>query len=251
MEYEAVVQRWRQINVTGKEDLQQVLSQYAADFAYHSGKIENASVCWQDVQQIFQTGQAQCSDADARTLLEIQNAKKAHAWMLDAWEQKRPITQDFVKELHKTLMQEVYDEAKTARGERPGAYKLHDYVVGKNETGALPEDVAPEMQELLEEVQSVASQHIFTAAAYLHAKLENIHPFADGNGRTGRLLMNYFLLYNNHPPLIVHEQSRTEYYAALTQFDEHLQLSGLKDYFKKQLVQTWETYFSLADSAFR
>ena len=50
--------------------------------------------------------------------------------------------------------------------------KLHDYVVGKNETGALPEDVAPEMQELLEEVQSVASQHIFTAAAYLHAKLE-------------------------------------------------------------------------------
>ena len=63
--------------------------------------------------------------------------------------------------------------------------------------------------------------------------------------------MNYFLLYNNHPPLIVHEQSRTEYYAALTQFDEHLQLFGLKDYFKKQLVQTWETYFSLADSAFR
>ena len=121
MEYEAVVQRWRQMNVTGKEDLQQVLSQYAADFAYHSGKIENASVCWQDVQQIFQTVQAQCSDADARTLLEIQNAKKAHAWMLDAWEQKRPHQQDFVKELHKTLMQEVYDEAKTARGERPGA----------------------------------------------------------------------------------------------------------------------------------
>ena len=240
MEYEAIVQRWRQRNLTEKEDLQRVLSQYAVDFAYHSGKIENDGICWRDVYKVFQTGQAPCSNADAHTLLEIQNAKKAYLWMLDAWEQKRAITQDFVKELHKTLMQGVYDETKTARGEQPGAYKRHDYVVGKHETGAPPEDVAMEMQELLEEVQSVAPQHVFTAAAYLHAKLENIHPFADGNGRTGRLLMNYFLLCNNHPPLIIHEQSRTEYYTALNKFDTHLQLSELKTYLKKQLVQTWE-----------
>lgn len=239
MKYEAIVQRWRQRNLTEKEDLQRVLSQYAVDFAYHSGKIENDEIGWRDVYKVFQTGQAPCSNADACTLLEIQNAQKAHAWMLEAWEQKRPITQDFVKELHRTLMQGVYDAAKTARGEQPGAYKRHDYVVGKHETGAPPEDVAQEMQELLEEVQSVAPQHVFTAAAYLHTKLENIHPFADGNGRTGRLLMNYFLLCNNHPPLIVHEQSRTEYYAALNKFDTHLQLSELKTYLKKQLVQTW------------
>ena len=239
MEYEAIVQKWRQRNLTKKDDLQRVLSQYAVDFAYHSGKIENDEICLSDVQQIFETGQAQGSSADARTLLEIQNAKKAYLWMLDAWEQKRPITQDFVKELHKTLMQGVYDAAKTARGEQPGAYKRHDYVVGEHETGAPPEDVAQEMQELLEEVQSVAPQHVFTAAAYLHAKLENIHPFADGNGRTGRLLTNYFLLCNGHPPLIVHEQSRTEYYAALGQFDTHLQLGELKTYLKKQLLETW------------
>lgn len=247
MEYEAIVQRWRQKNLQGKEDLQRVLSQYAVDFTYHSGKIENDHICYRDVERIFQTGQALCSNVDARTLLEIQNAQKAHTWMLDAWKQKRPITQDFVKELHKTLMQGVYDETKTARGEQPGTYKRHDYVVGKNETGAPPEDVAMEMQELLEEVQSVAPQHVFTAAAYLHAKLENIHPFADGNGRTGRLLTNYFLLCSSHPPLIVHEQSKKEYYAALTQFDERLQLSGLKDYLKKQLVQTWGTCFSVKD----
>lgn len=249
MEYEAIVQRWRQMNFTKKDDLQRVLSQYAVDFAYHSGKIENDDICRRNVYEIFQTGQAQGSSADARTLLEIQNAKKAHTWMLDAWEQKRPITQSFVKELHKTLMQGVYDETKTARGEQPGAYKRHDYVVGEHETGAPPEDVAMEMQELLEEVQFVAPQHVFTAAAYLHAKVENIHPFADGNGRTGRLLTNYFLLCNNHPPLIVHEQSRTEYYTALTQFDTHLQLSGLQTYLKKQLLETWEkeTCFSVKD----
>lgn len=57
MEYEAIVQKWRQRNLTEKEDLQRVLSQYAVDFAYHSGKIENDGICWRDVQQVFQTGQ--------------------------------------------------------------------------------------------------------------------------------------------------------------------------------------------------
>ena len=76
--------------------------------------------------------------------------------------------------------------------------------------GAAPEDVADEMGELLSEIQDVPVQNALTAAAYFHAKFENIHPFADGNGRTGRLAMNYFLVLRDHPPIVIHEEDRKD-----------------------------------------
>ncbi len=88
-------------------------------------------------------------------------------------------------------------------GERPGEYKLHDYVTGRNEIGAAPEDVADEMRELLGELHGIPENRLLRVAAYYHVKFENIHPFADGNGRTGRLTMNYFLVMNNHPPVTI------------------------------------------------
>ena len=57
------------------------------------------------------------------------------------------------------------------------------------------------------------------AFAYHSGKIENIHPFADGNGRAGRLAMNYFLVTHNHPPIIIHEEDRKSYYEALEEWD--------------------------------
>ena len=64
------------------------------------------------------------------------------------------------------------------------------------------------MTELLDELKDIPAEKALTAAAYFHAKFENIHPFADGNGRTGRLAMNYFLVCHDHPPVIIHEEDR-------------------------------------------
>lgn len=58
--------------------------------------------------------------------------------------------------------------------------KLHDYVTGREETGAAAEDVGEEMDELLKEVSEIADKDALTAVAYFHAKFENIHPFVDG-----------------------------------------------------------------------
>lgn len=112
-------------------------------------------------------------------------------------------------------------------------------MTGKNETGAAPEDVADEMRELLDEMKDIPGDRLLRAAAYYHAKFENIHPFADGNGRTGRLTMNYFLVMNNHPPITIHQEDRKEYYAALEAWDERQELELMEDFLREQTVKTW------------
>lgn len=140
---------------------------------------------------------------DLRTLFEIRNAREANEFLFFAFNEKRPIDENLVCEFQQLLTQNTYDTRRWKMGERPGTYKLHDYVTGKNEIGASPEDVHEEMEELLSEPADVPNEKVLTAAAYFHARFENIHAFADGNGRTGRIVMNYLLLLHNHPPVII------------------------------------------------
>ncbi len=128
------------------------------------------------------------------------------------------------------------------RDEESGEYKHHDYTVGKYDVGALPQDVPDEMRELLDELSNISNTKALTAAAYFHAKFENIHPFADGNGRTGRITMNYFLLIHNHPPIVIHEEDRNEYYSALEAWDDNQDLTPLISFLKAQTVKTWRNH---------
>ena len=155
----------------------------------------------------------------------------------------RSMNEKFIKELQYELTKNTYDERRYSIGERPGEYKKHDYVTGREEVGALPEDVPEEIGELLSDLAETnldSPKHILTAAAYFHAKFENIHPFADGNGRTGRLATNYFLMNHNHPPLIIHEEDRNDYYAALESWDTKQELAPLKEFLTSQIEKTWQ-----------
>ena len=69
--------------------------------------------------------------------------------------------------------------------------------------------------------------------------LKKMHPFADGNGRVGRLAMNYFLILHNHPPIIIHEEDRKNYYTALEAWDRKQDLDPLCSFLKEQTKKTW------------
>lgn len=166
--------------------------------------------------------------------------KNAYELFLDSFGKKRSLDEGFVKALQQTLTQNTYDTRRYQLGERPGKYKQHDYATGREEVGAPPENVAEEMAELLAEFEDFPKEQALTAAAYFHAKFENIHPFADGNGRTGRLAMNYFLVLHNHPPITIFEEDRKEYYEALEAWDIRQDLKPLRTFLQAQLAKTWE-----------
>ena len=176
---------------------------------------------------------------DLRTLFEIRNARTAYELFLTAFGGRRALDAALLRLFQKRLTANTYDTRRWQLGERPGEYKRHDYVTGRYEIGAPPEDVETEVEELLEELRDVGGENALVGAAYFHAKLENIHPFADGNGRAGRLAMNYFLVTRDHPPLIVHEDERKTYYAALEAWDTRQELSPMVEFLRDQTVKTW------------
>jgi len=94
--------------------------------------------------------------------------------------------------------------------------------------------------EMKEFETKVTVDNVLTVATYFHANFEAIHPFTSGNGRTGRTLLNYYLLIHNHPPLIVYEEDKRLYYDSLQKYDEIGEIASLKEFFKCQTEKTWE-----------
>ena len=246
MRYEDIAAVWRQKQIRTAADIACEMNGNGAAFIYHSAKIENDSITYHDTREIFEHGGVTGYTGDVRSLFEIQNSVAAYYRMLDAFERREPMNETLICEFQGLLTQGTYDTLRYQKGERPGAYKRNDYVTGRNEVGALPEDVPEELAELVSELDGIGSGQALTAAAYFHAKFENIHPFADGNGRAGRLLMNYLLLLWDHPPIIIHEEDRRDYYAALEQFDRAQDLDVLTEFLKAQAVKTWQVRFERA-----
>jgi Fic family protein len=241
-DYEKAVVLWQSREIKTDAELAEVLSGHSIAFAYHSGKIENEKITYHDTREIFEHDGVTSYTGDLRTLFEIRNGKDAYELFLLAFQERRAMDEAFIKELQEKLTQSTYDTRRYQLGERPGEYKRHDFVIGREEIGALPEDVEEEMQELLDELADIPDSKALPAAAYFHGKFENIHPFADGNGRTGRLAMNYFLVLHNHPPVIIHEEDKKAYYEALEAWDRDQELEPLLAFLRQQTIKTWEKW---------
>lgn len=242
-DYEKIVRFWQNKKITNSNEMETALNGYVVLFAYHSGKIENNNITYNDTREIFDHDGVSSYTGDLRTLFEIRNAKDASDFILDAFEHQMPLDLSFICKLQYCLTKNTYDPRRYAIGERPGEFKKHDYVTGRYETGATPADVKDEISELLGELSEMRfkdNDQILTAASYFHAKFENIHPFSDGNGRTGRLAMNYFLLRQNTPPIVFHEEDRKLYYQSLEKWDTLQNLRPIKLFLQIQAIKTWQ-----------
>ena len=245
--YRKAVALWQSKKITNDAELAEALNGHSIAFAYHSGKIENEKITYHDTREIFEHNGVTSYTGDLRTLFEIRNAKDANEFFLSAFNARLDIDEKLIKEFQRLLTQNTYDTRRWQMGERPGEYKKHDYVTGREEIGAPPEDVKEEMDELFADLKDIPVEKILTAAAFFHVKFENIHPFADGNGRTGRLVMNYLLVLHNHPPIIIHEEDRKSYYDALEAWDTSQELEPMCAFLKEQTAKTWEKQIARAE----
>ncbi|MDK2860065.1 MAG: hypothetical protein PWP25_1251 [Sphaerochaeta sp.] len=244
--YHKAVLLWKSFAIQTPASLTQHLDSFSVLFAYHSAKIENDAISYNDTYEIFHNNKVSSFTGNPRTLFEQQNQKTCYEFLIPKIIAKEPITIALVKEIHAILTAGTYDERKyLEKGERPGEFKKHDYVTGLLEVGSSPEDVPQDISLLLTEIRdlpeskSIQPETLLKAATYFHARFEYIHPFADGNGRVGRTLLTYLLMSNDHPPLIVYEEDRSQYFEGLRSYDRQEDLEPLYTFFLSAIEKTW------------
>ena len=242
--FEEVIEYWKQQKIDSYDKAHLILENFNILFAYNSGVIENKEVTYFDTREIFEKGKVINFSGDLKTLFEIKNQKNTNDYMLNIAFKKEPLSEELIKKFYKLLTSGTYDERRcVVNEERPGEYKKHDYVTSKNEVGSLPVDVSNDMRNLIEEVSGIelkSDEDVLALVAYVHNMIEHIHPFADGNGRLGRLLINYLLLVNGLPPLIIFNDDKSLYYECLQKFDENDNLSATVEFLKYEMEKTWE-----------
>ena len=243
--YEEIVRMWRGWHVASVSDIDARLQNFNVLFAYNSGKIENEGVTYHDTREIFENGRAINFTGDPRALFELGNQRLCYSFLKHKMAAREPLTIQLVLETHAALVGGTYDEMRfIERGERPGSFKKHDYVTGRKEVGSLPEEVPIDMGALLDEIREFGHGDILKAAAYFHLRFEHIHPFADGNGRVGRALLNYFLMAHDHPPIIIYDEDKAAYYTALQIYDKSEDIAPMRDFLLRQAERTWEKTLS-------
>jgi len=247
-QYNRAVELWQSSKIASAADLDKYLDSFRILFAFHSGKIENEEITYHDTREIFENGRVVDYTGNPRALFEQQNQKLCYEFLKENIVKKELLSIDLVKEIHKVLTSGTYDERRYIENEeRPGEFKKHDYITGVHEVGSAAEDVENDLTELIAEVNAYEERDILKAAAYFHVRFEYIHPFADGNGRVGRTLMNYYLMTHNHPPLIVYIEDKRMYYECLQKYDEAEDLNPLYEFLKYETEKTWGKALALAD----
>lgn len=238
MQYEKCIEEWK------SRDRIKELNNFFWKFTYGSNRIENNNTHLRDVKDIFCSRPLDSkSDITYTTEQEIRNHKSLAKEIINSFADNtmKEISIEFIKELHSKLMKDCYDDSRLSKGERPGKFKIHDYVVGLHDIGASPENVEEELKSLLEEVNEVkiTPKNALKIVAYFHCWFESIHPFADGNGRVGRLLINYILLKNDLPPIVLYDRDRNLYYLTLEEFNETQDIMGMVKFLTIEAEKTW------------
>ena len=228
------------MNYSTKKEIEDQLNDFRILFAYNSNRIENQEITYNDTREVFEDGKVTGFSGDPRTLFEIHNQKKCYEFLLDKLVEREEISAELIKQVHKILTEGTYDENRYAKGERPGEFKKGDYVVGVDEVGNRAEDVKKDIEELVKEINENDSDDYLLIGTYLHCRFEAIHPFADGNGRVGRTLLNYYFMINGLKPLIIYDEDKRMYYECLQAYDKKDTLEPMMKFLEYSQNKTWE-----------
>lgn len=224
-EYEAARQQY-QTSIINQMNREEYIKYNEVLFSTHSCAIEGNSFSVDDTRELKEKGLGMIPAG--KTLFEafeMLDHFEAFEYMMQ--NTQHPIDEELLKEINKRVTRHTlsYHAPEAVAGE----YTTTDMTAGDTVFGNHKELIArvPKLLESTEEAIVAANVHPMILAARFHGFYEYLHPFRDGNGRTGRLVSNYILLRMGHPLLIIPSENRKEYIAALRMIrteatDEHL-----------------------------
>ena len=213
VEKSPLLSRLREEKATGTKG--GIYHKVQVELTYNSNHIEGSRLSLDQTRLIFETATVGADDEPIRVddILEAHNHFRAVDYIID--QATSPLSEGIIKALHRILKTGTTDSAKDWF--TVGEYKRLPNEVGGRAT-TLPEDVSKEMKALLKAYGPIA-HHSFEDIIDFHVRFERIHPFQDGNGRVGRLIMFKECLANGVAPFIITDDMKAFYHRGLAEWD--------------------------------
>ena len=205
-----------------------IRDQFILKLTYHSNSIEGSTLTEPDTAAVL-FDNAALPDKSLTEQLEAKNHQTALNYLFDHIEKGEKIEENLILKLHSILMNGIRPDA--------GLYRSHPVrITGVNLPTANHMSVRKLILEVMERVTQ-KSKDIVALSASIHAKFEQIHPFSDGNGRIGRLLMNAMLLQANFAPAIIRQEQKRLYYTYLYKTQTKDDTSQLEDFLCEAVME--------------
>lgn len=235
----------------GKESLLQIIDESELpESVYNSNAIENSTLTLKETEKILLEMEVQ-RNVSLREVYEVKNLARV-AEYIRAKPKEQELTKEMILLLHQMLIGTI-DDNLAGRFRKKG-----EYVRVGTHIASPPEHIERMVEEALLEYSSDISAYFLDKLSKFHLEFETIHPFNDGNGRIGRVIINYQLLRLGFPPVIIRDKDKKEYYLAFEGWRDHkitktmervIFLSLLEALHKRIAYLKGETIMSLADYA--
>ncbi|MDP7180126.1 MAG: Fic family protein [Candidatus Woesearchaeota archaeon] len=230
----------KKLKVQDKKIINDMFKDFKTFYIYNTNAIEGNTITLEETNLLLNENKTP-EGRDLREIYDHINEKEAFDFII----QTRPkINNDLIIKLHSMLLNKI--------DKRIGNYRTHNVrVFGAAFNTSPAELVKIDVSLLLKWYnKNKKNLHPLILSAVFHEKFERIHPFYDGNGRTGRMLVNLILINNKFPPLIIENKKRKEYYnvlsighkADLNKVDTNF-YKPIIEFFYNQIIHTYDKIF--------
>lgn len=193
---------------------------FIVKLTYNSNSIEGNTLTEPETAAVI-FDNAKIKDKNLIEMIEAKNHRAALDFMFSFIKDGKKIDEDFILDVHNKIMNSIRSDA--------GIYRnIPVRIAGSNVPTANPLSVPDKMKEIVKKINKT-NKDIFDHVTNIHAEFEQIHPFSDGNGRVGRILMNSMLLKKNLPPAIIDQNEKHIYYKALNRSQIKSDTAHLED----------------------
>lgn len=193
----------------------QILRQIWIDDVHNSTAIEGNTMTRAQVEDLVEHRRASSLLVES---LEVEGYARAADWVYRVAPDYDHVPLEVVREAHRLAVELPWAVEPPPTDDRPGSWRKTGVTV-RGVRVSLPSAIHADLQEWSRSTKRRGANHAITRAAEHHAWFERIHPFADGNGRVGRLLLNFLLLQQGYPPAVILAEKRRQYLQALRTAD--------------------------------
>ena len=209
--------------------------EFIVEFTYNSNAIEGNTLTLRETDLVLRG--LTIDKKPLKDHMEAVGHKEAFEFVSELVKNNVPISERVIKQIHYLVLADKKEDR--------GVYRrVPVRIMGAQHEPVQPYLIAPKMEELLRNFVE-STEHIVTKLARFHIEFEGIHPFIDGNGRTGRLLVNLELMKAGYPPIDIKFTDRIAYYNAFDEYHVKHNLSAMENLFAGYVNARLDMYLDM------